>query len=296
MQKYHVVCVGGGHGLGQLLSVFTSLEYESLTGIVATTDNGGSTGKIRKADNNIIAWGDIRFCLEKLSPTNEIQSLLFEHRFDKLGAFSGHSLGNLMLCALDEMCIRPTESVKVMTKFLNVTPCILPMSDHSAHLKGVSMLNHEMDGEVEVDKFLNQGIKHLYLEPQIKPSPEVLLSLSQANIMCLGPGSFFTSVLPCLLMKEVIEVINQNEHMTIYFFINVNSEFSNDLSETSLFQNFFNKLGLKKAITYVIPAHRECEKSTYNDVNYIIASLPQDKHGRHNKRYLETFITSNILK
>ena len=118
MRKINVTCIGGGHGLGHLLEVIDNFECVDLTGIVSTTDNGGSTGRLRESCNTI-SWGDIRYCLSKLSKaatSNEssTKSLLFEYRFDKLGDLSGHSLGNLMFCAVDSLCIRPTETVKVI--------------------------------------------------------------------------------------------------------------------------------------------------------------------------------------
>ena len=234
MTNINVTCIGGGHGLGHLLEIINDFDFVQLTGIVSTTDNGGSTGRLRESCDTI-SWGDIRYCLSKLTKSalakattkeSSTKSLLFEYRFEKVGDLSGHSLGNLMFCAVDSLCLRPTETVQVMREFLGIKANILPMSDTVTQL--VSHCAEQCYiGEVAVDEHASQGINKLVLTPEVNPSEEVLQTLKNADVLFLGPGSFYTSTLPSLLMDAVIEVINQNTKLKVYFITNVESEFTN---------------------------------------------------------------------
>jgi len=311
MADINVTCIGGGHGLGHLLAVINDFDFVNLTGIVSTTDNGGSTGRLRESCDTI-AWGDIRHCLSKLtksaatkSPTTKessTKSLLFEYRFDKLGDLSGHSLGNLMFCAVDSLCIRPTETVQVMREYLSIKANILPMSDTVTHLVSHSA-EHCYFGEVEVDEHANKGINKLVLTPKVKPSEEVLDTLKNADILFLGPGSFYTSTLPSLLMDAVIEVINDNLKLKVYFIANVedeftndpSSEFSNESSNESINEGkqqnqihaqleFIRTLGLTKTVHSLIPSHR-VSTSIELCKPYTIAELPADTSGRHQQPF-----------
>jgi len=278
MTEINVTCIGGGHGLGQLLSAINDFDFVKLTGIVTTTDNGGSTGRLRESCDTI-SWGDIRYCLSKLSNESSTKTLLFEYRFDKLGDLSGHSLGNLMFCAVDSLCLRPTETVKVMREYLGIKATILPMSDTVTHLVSHSE-EHCFFGEVEVDEHANQEIKKLALTPVVKPSDEVIHTLKNADILFLGPGSFYTSTLPSLLMDEVIDIINHNTQLKIYFIANVEDEFNNQYDDVHYQLKFIKKLGLTKTVHSLIPRHR-ISRITDLCKPYTIADLPADTNGRH---------------
>ncbi len=282
MTEINVTCIGGGHGLGHLLETIDDFDFVSLTGIVTTTDNGGSTGRLRESCDTI-SWGDIRYCLSKLSKIPSTKSLLLEYRFDKVGDLSGHSLGNLMFCAVDSLCIRPTETVKVMKEFLGIKANILPMSDAVTHL--VSHCAEQCYfGEVAVDDNADKGITKLSLAPAVKPSAEVVESLKVTDVLFLGPGSFYTSTLPTLLMEDVIDIINQNKKLKIYFITNVEDEFPNQHCKTSYQIEFIKSLGLTKTIHSIIPSHQVSHSSNLS-APYTIAELPADPHGRHQDHF-----------
>jgi len=287
-----VVCIGGGHGLGNLLKALSVIDQIDLTGVVTTTDNGGSTGRLR-ANSNTIAWGDIRYCLSKLSEKSSIQSLLFEHRFDQLGELSGHSLGNLMFCAIDRLCLKPTDSVKVMTKFLDINVNVLPMSDDVTHLVSEAADNSLFVGETSVDLNIQQDIVGLTLEPMVKPSCEVVAAMQQAEVLFLGPGSFFTSTLPSFLMPEVVTALNSNVGLKVYILLNVKNEFNNDCDNINFQLNFLRNIGLEKEIILVIPNHRSNEVQDI-DSSCLYADLPSDSHGRHDRAALQQFVQENI--
>ncbi|PKG80824.1 hypothetical protein CXF85_22215 [Colwellia sp. 75C3] len=298
MTDINVTCIGGGHGLGHLLEIINDFDFVNLAGIVSTTDNGGSTGRLRESCDTI-SWGDIRYCLSKLSKAvtakePSTKALLFEYRFDNVGDLSGHSLGNLMFCAVDSLCIRPTETVQVMREYLGIKANILPMSDAVTHLVS-HCAEHCYFGEVEVDEHANQGISKLILTPDVKPSEEVLDTLRNTDILFLGPGSFYTSTLPSLLMDAVIDVINQNTKLKIYFITNVKDEFNNALNkqheEIHYQLEFIKKLGLTKAVHSLIPRHR-IPDSIELCKPYTIAELPADTSGRHQ----QTFYREQLLE
>jgi uncharacterized cofD-like protein len=287
MTNINVTCIGGGHGLGHLLEVINNFEFVNLTGIVSTTDNGGSTGRLRESCDTI-SWGDIRYCLSKLSKAtstkeSSTKTLLFEYRFDNTGDLSGHSLGNLMFCAVDSLCIRPTETVKVMREYLGIKANIFPMSDVVTNLVS-HCTNESYIGEVDVDEHACQGIQRLALTPQVKPSDEVLHNLKHADILFLGPGSFYTSTLPCLLMDSVIKAINNNNKLKVYFITNVKDEFKHNTmhqnNEIYHHLDFIKTLGLTKTVHSLIPRHRVSPCIQFCKP-YTIADLPADSVGRH---------------
>ena len=131
-----IVAIGGGHGLGRVLSSLA--DYGSqVTGIVTTTDNGGSTGRIRACQGGI-AWGDMRNCINQLITEPSIGSMIFEYRFRGNGELNGHNLGNLMLTALDNLCIRPLDAINLIRDMLQVKPYIIPMSEHPSDLAAIT--------------------------------------------------------------------------------------------------------------------------------------------------------------
>ncbi|NMP32097.1 uridine diphosphate-N-acetylglucosamine-binding protein YvcK [Thalassotalea sp. M1531] len=289
----NVTCIGGGHGLGHLLSVMYEIEGLMLTGIVCTTDNGGSTGRLREQSDSI-AWGDIRYCLSKLSDKQSTKSLLFEYRFDNLGELSGHSLGNLMCCAVDSLCIRPTDSVKVMREFLGVNVEVLPMSDHATHLIATLTDGSYVYGELNVDHNAVKGLDSLALSPAVDASPEVLLAIAKSEIILLGPGSFYTSVLPNLLVNNVIDAINGNKKLKIWFIVNVEAEFDDLNHELDRQIEFIHSIGIMHPISLLIPRTRSGEAESLN-VPFTILDVDADTNGRHQASQLKAALSKLLF-
>lgn len=209
----HVVAIGGGHGLGRLLSSLSFLD-ENLTGIVTTTDNGGSTGRLRSA-GNCIAWGDLRNCINQLNQNQDISSLLFEYRFDGSGELDGHNLGNLMLLALDNLCVRPLEAVNLIREMLHVKANIIPMTEHPSDLIALTPCGSNVYGEVSVDK-MRHFPNELKLSPEVDATKEAVESIKNANTILIGPGSFLTSIMPPLLLTQVQDALQQTAAKVIF--------------------------------------------------------------------------------
>lgn len=243
-QLNKVVAIGGGHGLGRVLSALSFLR-EKLTGVVATTDNGGSTGRIRSQHGGI-AWGDLRNCLTQITVKPTVASALFEYRFAGKGELAGHNLGNLILKALEDMKIRPLEALDLVRDLLHVRVGLMPMSETPVHLASLLPCGKTIVGEVSIDA-LDQLPHSLSLEPNVAATPELLDELRQAELILLGPGSFFTSIMPNLLLDDVAQTIQQS-HANVIFIDNIGKEhgIAGTLSLNDRIQWIENRIGVTR--------------------------------------------------
>ncbi|MGL5967728.1 MAG: uridine diphosphate-N-acetylglucosamine-binding protein YvcK [Kluyvera sp.] len=208
-----VVALGGGHGLGRVMSSLSSLGSR-LTGIVTTTDNGGSTGRIRRSEGGI-AWGDMRNCLNQLITEPSVASTMFEYRFGGNGELSGHNLGNLMLKALDNLSIRPLEAINLIRNLLKVEASLIPMSEQPVDLMAIDSEGHEIYGEVNIDQ-LKLPPQTLMLTPQVSATLEAVEAIAEADLILIGPGSFYTSLLPILLLPDIAQAMRRTPAPMVY--------------------------------------------------------------------------------
>ena len=208
-----VVALGGGHGLGRVMSALASLGSR-LTGIVTTTDNGGSTGRIRRSEGGI-AWGDMRNCLNQLITEPGVASAMFEYRFNGNGELAGHNLGNLMLKALDHLSVRPLEAINLIRNMLKVDAFLIPMSEQPVDLVATDSDGHMIYGETEIDTLV-QPPQDLMLHPNVAPTREAIEAIAEADLILIGPGSFFTSLMPVLLMDEMAQALRRTPAPLIY--------------------------------------------------------------------------------
>lgn len=212
-QLNQIVAIGGGHGLGRVMSSLSFMK-ERLTGIVTTTDNGGSTGRIRNHHGGI-AWGDLRNCLNQIIAKPTTASAVFEYRFGGNGELAGHNLGNLILKALEDMQIRPTEAINLIRNFLKVKSFLIPMSEQPVDLGAILHSGEHIVGEVAVDN-LNELPTDLFLQPVVKATPEAVEAIQNADVILFGPGSFLTSIMPTLLLPEIIEALKHSQAKKIF--------------------------------------------------------------------------------
>ncbi len=217
-----VVAVGGGHGLGRMLAALREFGSNA-TGIVATTDNGGSTGRIRNCQGGI-AWGDMRNCINQLITEPSISSMMFEYRFKGSGELDGHNLGNLMLTALDNLSVRPLEAINLIRNMLKVDVNILPMTEHPSDLSALSVDGKWVTGETNVDH-MDTDLRRLDLSPEVPATKEAVSALAEANAIILGPGSFLTSIMPPLLLPELGKAIASNRKAKVIFVANLSPEY-----------------------------------------------------------------------
>lgn len=217
-----IVAIGGGHGLGRILAALKGFGSNA-TGIVTTTDNGGSTGRIRHCQGGI-AWGDTRNCINQLITEPSLESIMFEYRFKGAGELDGHNLGNLMLTALDNLSVRPMEAIQLIRNMLKVQVNIVPMSEHPSDLKALARDGNWVHGETRVDE-MEQELLRLDLEPKVPATHEAIVAINQADCIVLGPGSFLTSIMPPLLLPEVGRAILNNQAAKLIFIENLSPEY-----------------------------------------------------------------------
>ena len=208
-----VVALGGGHGLGRVMSSLASLGSR-LTGIVTTTDNGGSTGRIRRSEGGI-AWGDMRNCLNQLITEPSVASAMFEYRFSGNGELSGHNLGNLMLKALDHLSVRPLEAINIIRNLLKVDAFLIPMSEQPVDLVATDSEGNVVYGEVNIDQ-LHAPVQELMLSPKVRTTREAVQAIAEADLILIGPGSFYTSLLPLLLLDELAQALRRTPAPVVY--------------------------------------------------------------------------------
>ncbi|WP_294902490.1 gluconeogenesis factor YvcK family protein [Tatumella sp. UBA2305] len=208
-----VVAIGGGHGLGRVMSSLSALGSR-LTGVVTTTDNGGSTGRIRRSEGGI-AWGDMRNCLNQLITEPGIASAMFEYRFSGQGELAGHNLGNLMLKALDNLSVRPLEAINLIRNVLKVDAFLIPMSEQPVDLVATDPQGHAVYGETAIDA-MSEIPATLELFPDVSPTREALQAVAEADLILIGPGSFYTSLMPVLLMEQMATALRRTPAKMIF--------------------------------------------------------------------------------
>ncbi|WLS77728.1 uridine diphosphate-N-acetylglucosamine-binding protein YvcK [Erwinia pyri] len=225
-----VVALGGGHGLGRVMSALSPLGSR-LTGIVTTTDNGGSTGRIRRSEGGI-AWGDMRNCLNQLIAEPSVASAMFEYRFSGNGELAGHNLGNLMLKALDHLSVRPFEAINLIRNLLKVDAFLIPMSEQPVDLVAVDSEGNQIYGETAIDQ-MQQPPQELMLSPTVSATREAIEAVAEADLILIGPGSFYTSLMPVLLMPDMAQALRRTP-ATMVFIGNLGRELSPATAQLTL--------------------------------------------------------------
>lgn len=212
--KYQNICaIGGGTGLGRLLEALSHLNVKS-TGIVTTSDNGGSAGWIREHTDSI-AWGDIRNCLNQMSPKGCMQGALFQYRFKEFSVLEDQNLGNLMLYALEQLSERPLEAINHAREILRIETVVIPMSEQPVHLAAHDQDDVTQFGEIAVDEIRTLP-NDLWLDPAPVTTPEAIKAVRKAQAIILSAGSLLTSVMPNLLLPELLETITRSKAPVIF--------------------------------------------------------------------------------
>jgi len=293
MEHSNLVCLGGGHGLGRLL-VSLRESGSRLTGIVATTDEGGSTGRLRE-EAETIAWGDLRNCLSQLCTLDGIGQRLFEYRFDTQGDLDGHNLGNLVLFALDQLSVRPTDAIRIMRDMLNIKSHLLPMADSPTTLmaRTVALPGQEANvlvGELSIDNS-DEEIERLYLEPAVVAGPEVISTIEHADTIILSAGSFMTSIMPSLLVANIRDAINQSTAPLILV-INIKEEhLGGGLVLTFDKQiELLEKAGVRALDHILWPANRDLSVQDLAKYPITQVDMKPCERGLHNEKVLRAAI------
>jgi uncharacterized cofD-like protein len=209
-----IVAVGGGTGLSVLLTGLK--EYTSnITAIVTVADDGGSSGRLRQ-QFDVLPPGDIRNCLVALADAPALMRDLFQFRFDKSSELSGHSFGNLFITAMCRLTGDFEKAIKETSKVLALRGQVIPSTLENVVLEAQHKDGSITKGENQIPQ-VRKAINKLYLTPPGSPAtPEALKAIEEAQIIVLGPGSLYTSIIPNLLIQEITDAIVASEAIKVY--------------------------------------------------------------------------------
>ena len=217
MRPHAVAALGGGHGLASTLSALRFIT-DDITAIVTVADNGGSSGRLR-SEFGVLPPGDLRMALAALCDESEWGHTwrdVLQHRFDGDGPLAGHAVGNLLIVALWELLDDPVAGLDLVARLLRANGRVLPMAavplDIEADVTGLDDADpgrvHVVSGQAEVATTAGR-VQQVRLVPQSPPAyPESVAAIRSADWVILGPGSWFTSVMPHLLVPDLQEALS----------------------------------------------------------------------------------------
>src|SRR5579864_4723186 len=209
-----IVTVGGGTGLSTLLRGLK--EYTSnLTAIVTVTDDGGSSGRLRQ-ELGVLPPGDIRNCLVALADSESMMTDLFQYRFNEGDGLTGHSFGNLFIAAMCGIAGDFDRAIKESSKVLNIKGRVLPSTLANVALQATLADGSTVLGETSISR-ARSPIKSLALTPpNCSPLAETLDAIAAADVIVLGPGSLYTSILPNLLVPGIAAAVGRSSALKVY--------------------------------------------------------------------------------
>lgn len=209
-----IVAIGGGTGLSTLLRGIK--QYTSnITAIVTVGDDGGSSGRLRQ-EHSIIPPGDIRNCIAALADEEQLITELFQYRFKSGSGLEGHSFGNLFLTAMGQITGDMFSAIKESSKVLNISGRVLPSTLDNIKLAAEMEDGTEVVGESQIPEAKGKIARLKCIPDCPKTLPEVLEAIQQAELIIMGPGSLYTSVLPNLLIKEIAMAISRSKAPKLY--------------------------------------------------------------------------------
>jgi uncharacterized cofD-like protein len=217
-----IVALGGGTGLASLLAGLKKyvapegpLEPEELTALVTVTDDGGSSGRLRR-QFRILPPGDIRNCMVALSEDAALLSRLFRYRFASGRGLKGHSFGNLFLTALTHVTGDFAEAVKLSSEVLAIRGQIFPSTTQNVTLRATLENGRKVDGETRITASRGRIHRIELVPPNARPLPEVLRAIEEADLITIGPGSLFTSMIPNLLVRGIGRKIREAKATKVF--------------------------------------------------------------------------------
>ena len=223
-----VVALGGGTGLSALLRGLklhvvrrtdqhptAERPIADIAAIVTVTDDGGSSGRLRR-ENRILPPGDIRNCMVALSKDETLLSRLFQYRFQAGRGLRGHNFGNLFLAALTHVTGDFAEAVRVSSKVLAIRGRIFPSTISNVHLVAKLANGKRVQGETNISRS-SVAIRKLELVPRgVRPLSAAVEAIREADLILMGPGSLYTSVIPNLLIPEIADSITRSRAPRVY--------------------------------------------------------------------------------
>ena len=225
-----VVAIGGGTGLSTLLkglkkfvpsptetpaTNLASLSIRDLCAVVTVSDDGGSSGRLRK-EFNMLPPGDIRNCIVALSEDEALLAKLFRHRFEKGSGLEGHNFGNLFLAALTSLTSDFSEAVRLSSEILLTRGHIYPATTSNIELEALMEDGTRVRGETKITASKGRIHELFLVPPDVGPMPQTLDAIANADLITIGPGSLFTSLIPNLLVRGISQAILESRATKVY--------------------------------------------------------------------------------
>ncbi len=288
-----VVAIGGGHGLSVLLRGLKD-HTRNITAVVTVADDGGSSGRLRE-QLGILPPGDIRNCLAALSNDEALLAQLFQYRFSGAQGLEGHSFGNLFITALTEITGSFEEAIAESGRALSVSGRVLPSTLHSVRLVADVRLPHvlnevRVEGESRIPEVAGR-VRRVWLDPNNPPAfPPVLQAILNAEMIIVGPGSLYTSLLPNLLVPEILAAIRASRAVKVYACNLATQEGETDLYscfdhvqalEEHVGTGLFDVVLCNENYTGVLSANSrwvEADERSLKDKRLYCADLPEKEH------------------
>lgn len=252
MTRKKIVTIGGGTGSFTLLSGLKKYPVD-ISAIVSMMDDGGSTGILRD-ELGVLPPGDVRQCLVALSDSSEMLRKLMNYRFDK-GGLKGHNFGNIFLSALEKINGNFSKGVEQASQILNVKGEVIPVTDDDTNLflqlqngkliKGENEINHNF----KIEKI---GIKKIYLNPRAKASKKAVQRILEADLIVIGPGNYYCSIVPNFLVKGISEAVARSKARVVFNCSLVNKRGQTEKFDLDEYMKSINKFIGKDRVDFVV--------------------------------------------
>lgn len=295
MKTKNIVTIGGGTGSFMLLSGLKKYPV-NISAIVSMADDGGSTGVLRD-ELGVLPPGDVRQCLVALSESSKELRDLMGYRFEE-GGLKGHSFGNLLLSALEKINGSFSKGVEEAIKILNVKGEVIPVADGDMRLfmklkngkilKGENEINHSF----EIEK---RGIEKIYLSSLTKANKKAIKRISEADLIVIGPGNFYCSIVPNFLVKGISEAIKKSKAKIVFNCNLVNKKGQTEKFDLDDYVVSINKLIGKERIDFVTfntqePGEKLIRK--YANQRELLIQLEKTKNSDREYRIIQADILS----
>lgn len=253
-----VVVLGGGTGLSVLLQGLKKFPLD-ITAIVSVCDNGSSTGKLRE-EFKTPAVGDIRRVLISLSETEPLVEKLFNYRFSTYSDLNGHAVGNLILTAAKEITGNLSDGIETLSKVFNLKGKVVPLTEDNVTLMAEMKDKTIVEGEKEISLSPKKIKKVFYKEAPVI-TPEAIKAIKNADAIILSMGSIFTSIIPNLINKEIIDAIDESNAKIIYVSNMVTQPGETDNFKVSDHVNLLNSYLGKRKVDVVLANNKKIDKN-----------------------------------
>ena len=301
-----IVAIGGGTGLSVLLRGLKQ-HTRRITAVIGVADDGGSSGRLRR-EMGIIPPGDFRNCIVALSDEDSLLKELFQYRFPEGSELQGHSFGNLFIAAMTDVTNSFEDALTESSRILSVTGRVVPATIENINLSVELADGQFIKGESNV-KDSSSEIKELFINPpDAEASPTAIKAISNADLIVIGPGSLYTSILPVLMVRGIVDAIAESKGLK-YYICNVATEIGEtqhfnvvrhiEVLERYLGSEILDLIIANDNITDIGEQFRgEAVDPSTGSTKHIIATsdlLDEEHKVRHDSGKLAKFIMENYL-